>query len=242
MADLLIDIGNSFVKFAFHENGTIGKVYKCPYSNPAVYIDQFMAGKKADKTVISSVTNINADFLNYLKEKSDKTLILGPDTPIPLINKYSTPSTLGADRLAAAIGANGLFKHENCIVFDFGTALTVDFVSKKGEYLGGNISLGLKTRFDAISRYTEKLPLLQVPDEFEKGGIGNSTVTAIENGIASGMLFEIESYIEKYKGHKIIFTGGDAIYFASKLKKTIFVVFNLVLVGLSYIARYNSNE
>ena len=58
MADLLIDIGNSFVKFAFHENGTVGKVYKCPYSNPAVYIDQFMAGKKADKTVISSVTSM----------------------------------------------------------------------------------------------------------------------------------------------------------------------------------------
>ena len=113
-----------------------------------------------------------------------------------------------------------------------------------GEFKGGNISLGLRTRYEAINHYTKKLPLLTPPEELPERSrmLGKTTKTAIEYGVISSMLFEIEGYMEKYPDHKVIFTGGDAFYFADKMKKPIFVICNLVLIGLSYLAQYKSDE
>ena len=76
-----------------------------------------------------------------------------------------------------------------------------------------------------------------VPGE-EVCSFGTNTAQALEAGVVLGMKFEVEGYINKYPGHTIIFTGGDSFYFAEKLKSPIFVVPNLVLVGLALIADY----
>ena len=67
---------------------------------------------------------------------------------------------------------------------------------------------------------------------------GTNTVQALESGVILGMIFEVEGYINKYPGYKVVFTGGDSFYFAEKLKSPIFVIPNLVLVGLALIADY----
>lgn len=243
MTCLLIDIGNSTSKFTISRNGIIGEVLRYEGNNLIEFIDSRI-GEKIENTVISSVTEIDPYFIEYLKLKSGKLTILNSGTAVPVKVLYNTPRTLGADRLAAVIGAYSMFRNENCIIFDFGTALTVDILNDRGEFVGGNISLGLRTRYAAISHYTEKLPRLDVPEiDVEKCDmLGKSTVTAIEYGILSSMLYEIEGYMEKYPDYKVIFTGGDAFYFADKMKKPIFVICNLVLVGLSYLAQYDSNE
>ena len=64
---------------------------------------------------------------------------------------------------------------------------------------------------------------------------GNSVESSIESGVVSGIMFEIEGYTRLRPDNIVIFTGGDAIYFAKKMKNSIFVVCNLVLMGLALI-------
>ena len=129
-----------------------------------------------------------------------------------------------------------MFPGEDCIKFDFGTALTTDFISSDGVFEGGNISLGLQSRCRALNTFTKRLPLISPGEGIND--FGKKTVQAMESGVVLGMIFEVEGYIRKYPNRKVVFTGGDAFYFAKKLKSPIFVVSNLVLVGLALIADY----
>ena len=105
---------------------------------------------------------------------------------------------------------------------------------KDGKYEGGNISLGCRTRFKALNRYSKSLPLLDAPDTITEKGLDLSS--SISSGVISGIIFEIQGYISLYPEKISVFTGGDAIYFAKRMKNSIFVVCNLVLMGLALIA------
>ena len=122
----------------------------------------------------------------------------------------------------------------------FGTTLTVDFIDGEGRYEGGNISLGCRTRFKAINRYSRSLPLIDTPAD--SPALGNSLDTSISSGIISGIMFEISGYVCKKEDNIVVFTGGDAIYFAKRIKNSIFVICNLVLIGLALIADGYVNE
>ncbi len=240
MFNLIIDIGNTSSKVAFAQGVTLGKIYKFMGDVSEKEIASLIEYEKPEITILSSVKQISTSLLDYLKNNSSKFFILNDKTEIPIKNRYSTPETLGTDRLASAVAANTLFPDKELIIFDFGTAMTVDFVNREGEFLGGNISLGLRMRFNAINHYTNKLPLLDTPSCVEN--IGSYTAGAVESGIILGIMFEIEGYISKYANHTVIFTGGDANYFAEKMKSPIFVVHNLVLMGLARIAEFNAAD
>jgi len=66
--------------------------------------------------------------------------------------------------------------------------------------------------------------------------IGTDIASSIISGIISGIMYEIDGYVNKYPENINVFTGGDAIYFAKRRKNSIFVVCNLVLMGLALIA------
>ena len=131
------------------------------------------------------------------------------------------------------MAAGYLFKDKPVSIFDFGTTLTVDFLSREGRYLGGNISPGCRTRFKSLERYSKSLPLVDTPERIAPEG--RSIKSSIESGVISGIMFEIEGYARLRPENIMIFTGGDAIYFAKRMKNSIFVVCNLVLMGLALI-------
>ncbi len=240
MFNLIIDIGNTSSKVAFAQGTTLGKIFRYMGEVKIEEISSLIEHEKPEITLLSSVKDENPLLLDYLRGISSKLIVLNNKTNIPIKNRYGTPETLGADRLASAVAANSLFPNKELIIFDFGTAMTVDFINKSGEFLGGNISLGLRMRFNAINHYTNKLPLLSTPSCVEN--IGSYTAGAVESGIILGIMFEIEGYISKYANHTVIFTGGDANYFAEKMKSPIFVVHNLVLMGLAQIAEFNAAD
>jgi type III pantothenate kinase len=62
-----------------------------------------------------------------------------------------------------------------------------------------------------------------------------STQSSIEAGVISGIMFEIQGYVDSRPDNIVVFTGGDANYFAKRMKNSIFVVCNLVLIGLALI-------
>jgi type III pantothenate kinase len=119
-------------------------------------------------------------------------------------------------------------------VFDFGTTLTIDVIGEDGGYRGGVISPGFRTRFKALNRYSRTLPVVDTPAAVEP--IGNSIVTSMESGVVGGIMFEIQGYMSLYPGKTFVFTGGDALYFAKRMKNSIFAICNLVLMGLALIA------
>ena len=91
-------------------------------------------------SIISSVVDIEAAVVNTLHRRSQHFVLFDHNTPVPIINRYDTPETLGQDRLAAAVGAKTLCPEENLLIIDAGSAITYDFVSEEGEYMGGNIA------------------------------------------------------------------------------------------------------
>lgn len=197
-----------------------------------------------DKVILSTVKPDDGELTDFLWSNFAYVLILDHQTELPIENLYETPETLGKDRLAAAVGANELFPDRNLLVIDAGTAITYDIVSEKNQFIGGNISPGLEMRFKALNQLTGKLPLVDKSDDYQT--LGRNTTEAIRAGVQNGVIFEIEQTIDlfnrNYQNLQIIMTGGDSNFFDKKLNCSIFVHFNLTLIGLNRILEYNAKK
>jgi type III pantothenate kinase len=239
--NLVIDIGNTLTKFAVFDRTDMIDL-KIIESNDIYNLNKELSiFEKISHCILSSVSADEDKIIEILDNKDVQVFQLNENTLLPFTNKYKTISTLGKDRIAAVAGAFELYKGKNVLVIDAGTALTFDLKNSKEEYLGGNISPGLEMRFKALNHFTARLPLLEPEHNFSL--IGQSTSEAIVNGVQNGLIFEIQGYIgklrETYPELVIIATGGNAHFFDNILKKTIFVVSNLTLIGLNTILEYN---
>jgi len=239
MKSLLIDLGNTSCKYALCVDGHLGPVicdggYDVPGTARTV-----TGGTVPDLVVLCSVREKDVRCEEKLSQLGGRLVVVDSRTPVPIAVGYDTPSTLGPDRIAAAVGAHSLFPGEDILIFDFGTAITIDRITDEGVFAGGNISIGLRSRLKALHSLTARLP--EVPLEGVcRHGLGSSTAEALLLGAISGTVFEVQGYIESYPGHKIVFTGGDSIFLAKRMKYPIFANCNLVLKGLAYIAEYNA--
>ena len=239
--NLVIDIGNTRIKLAVFNDHDL--MINVPLDELKVDQLQLLRDEypQMNKAILSSVRDYPDEVRHFLRSSFEQFIEFNHLTPVPVINLYKTPVTLGVDRLAAAIGASCLFPGENLLIIDAGTAITYDLVTKNNEYLGGNISPGLNMRFKALNHFTGKLPLVTPQMEFQT--LGRDTESAIRAGVQLGLIFEVEQTIRyfstKYTKLKVILTGGDAGFFDKILKNTIFVQFNLALFGLNKVLEYN---
>ena len=191
---------------------------------------------------VASTAFSTADVVALLREKGFDVLEMTSLTPVPIGNAYQSPETLGVDRLAAAVAAVEVMGCKDCLVVDFGTAITIDLV-EGGVYRGGNISPGARTRFRALHDYTGRLPECSPTDEVLE--YGSTTSQAIEQGVMQGITYEIEGYISHFSAQNVkitlIFTGGEAKYFVKRIKNAIFANCELVICGLNRISEYNAS-
>lgn len=201
---------------------------------------QWIGGRPVARAIVSSTRGDASAVAVELERQGIRTLLFTSDTEVPLGNDYLTPATLGRDRLAAAVGADLLYPGRPVLIVDFGTAVTLDFVSG-GRFRGGFISPGLKTRFRALHDYTAALPELGPSDE--NLPFGRSTRESIQQGVQQGLRYEIEGHIARMRAEfddlSVIFTGGDAEYFVKRIKNTIFANCDLVFAGLNRILEYH---
>lgn len=237
--NLIIDLGNTFSKFYVFENDSLIDEFK--FNSDEINLDLiFEKYQYIKNSIISSVSGVQ--IYEKIHKKVDKIIEFTHETKIPIINQYDSPKTLGLDRIAGIVGAWHLFKNQNVLVIDAGTAITYDFLDSNNIYLGGNISPGMSIRFKSLNTFTKKLPLVNSKEEFQI--IGKTTEMAIVSGVQQGMIFEIESYIQHFEKNfnelKVILTGGDCFFFEKKLKNTIFVVPNLIALGLNQILKLNA--
>lgn len=236
MPNLLVDIGNTAVKACTSEGMTLGRTFRYQGEHPIEFILSLIGRTKPERMVVSSAYSLSPADRRALQEKCPGILVLDPSNK-EILHRYGLPSYLSYDRAASILAAKYLFKGFGCTVVDFGTTLTVDFTDSEGNYLGGNVSLGLRTRLKALNRYSKSLPLVNTPLEVPQ--IGNDFDSSVGSGAVIGIMFEIEGYLGLYPGNMVAFTGGDAIYFAKRTKNSIFVVCNLVLMGLALIIDEN---
>ena len=247
--NLCIDQGNSRTKVALmtDEGKMINHfIYK---SFSSAEVERLFELYDITDSIISSVVNIEAAVVNTLNRRSQHFVLFDHNTPVPIDNKYDTPATLGQDRLAAAVGAKHLCPNENLLIIDAGSAITYDFVSAKGEYLGGNIAPGLKMRFTMLHRMTKKLPLVEVDENELIPLFGKNTRDAISAGVIRGVAYEVKGYMrtlhEKMPHFQTFLTGGHAPYILNNVrtsrneKREIHYEKHLVLLGLNEILIYN---
>lgn len=239
--NLVVDIGNTRTKAAVFDSETIvvHRVYDSTLTRED--IADIAANYPIDRAIVSQVgaSETYSRLFGNIPYK-----VLSSELKLPIHNLYKTPSTLGADRLAAAVGATVLFPNRNNLVIDMGTCITLDFVNSCNEYLGGAIMPGISMKFKALHTFTDKLPLLPFGNNADVDIIGDDTRRSILSGVINGTVFELEGFVDKYmdvfKAMNIIFTGGDAIYFEKRVKFPNFVNQNLLLIGLNKIL--NTNE
>ena len=239
--NLVIDIGNTAIKVSIFNDKTIVFIEKFSDLNKNGIQKIYNRFSKIQNIILSTVKKEKKEWISFLMDSPSLFFELNSNTFLPIKNSYKTPLTLGNDRIAAAVGATVLFPKENILVIDAGTAITYELITSDSEYLGGNISLGIETRFKALNFFTGKLPLIEKNEHTPD--FGQNTIDAITTGVQKGLVFEIEGFISEYSKQfgdlKVILTGGDAFFFERMLKKTIFAQPNLVLIGLNRILQYN---
>ncbi len=245
--NLVIDQGNTFTKIGIFDKGIL--IHSDSSKNfDKTFLNNVRANYSIDRLIVSSVQNDYVDE-NELRTQfglgnSIEVHLLSHNSSLPIKSKYKTPQTFGKDRMAALVGGYQLYKGCPKLIIDAGTAITIDYLDADGTFLGGNISPGLQTRFNALHDYTKKLPLLK--PNMDTPFMGLSTDQAIWSGVQNGVIFELDSYINHFNSlnisTKTILTGGDAYFFVEKLKNTIFVNLNLVQSGLNTILEYNAKN
>lgn len=231
---LAIDIGNTRTKVAVYEKDKAVQHFIFPIEDLVSELSKLIS-KQSEKVFfsLSNVAHLNNDLVQWLEQNGNLTLI-NASSPTPFQNNYTTPKTLGADRVVLASGATLKYPKQNRLVIDAGTCITYDFISSDDVYYGGAISPGLKLRFKSLNDYTSLLPLLQISENHTI--IGNSTENSILSGIINGVTYEINGFIRSYKEEfgtlTVILTGGDSIFLAERLKNSIFAQPNFLTESL----------
>lgn len=240
-----IDLGNTFAKIGWFDNETL---IEARYKIPLDELSDLLTQQLPEQAILSSTSHDTQPYADLLQKLGVRVVQLSPALPLPIGKEYDTPQTLGADRLAAAVGAKVLFPDNNCLVIDMGTCVTYDWVSAEAVFQGGIISPGLRMRFQAMHTFTKRLPLIDVAAQGFSSFpalVGKSTQSSMQSGAFNGLLAEIEGFIERYKRERgecqVLLCGGDAPLFENSLKNRIFAAPNLVLVGLNRILQYNVN-
>ncbi len=241
--NICIDQGNSRTKVAlFDAEGKVVKsfVYKSFSSADA---ERLFRLYPISDSIISSVVNLESSMVNTLNRLSRRFVLFDHETPVPIQNDYDSPATLGHDRLAAAVGANYLLPDENLLIIDAGSAITYDFLTADGHFVGGNIAPGIKMRLSVLRQMTKKLPQVETEENELIPLFGKNTRDAIAAGVIRGIVFEVKGYMrtvsEKVPHFETILTGGNAPYIINNVQTPVRMERNLVLIGLNRILEYN---
>ncbi len=187
--------------------------------------------------------------LNPLEEMAEryfdiKPMIVGPDIKIGMPIFYDHPAEVGADRIVNAVAAYERYRR-SMIVVDFGTATTFDYVSSKGEYMGGVIAPGIGISAEALFQRTSKLPRVEIVKP--RRIIGKNTDQSMQSGVFFGYVGLVDEIVRRMKKEvrsnpKVIATGGLAELVAGEAKTIDEVNQFLTLEGLRIIYERNQKR
>ena len=255
---LAIDVGNTYIHFALFKAGKIGATFgvnSVLVGSPLrVRLQKVLKNLSVHNVVICSVVPELTSTLEAVikSELGIKARVIGRDIRVPVKNLYKDPKQVGQDRLVCAFAAYQLYGHP-AIVIDLGTAITLDGISSRREYLGGIIVPGIQLTTETLFERTALLPLVQF--EMPESLIGRDTKTSILSGIYYGYGEMLKGLIGLLKKRiegtgqqvsskpnrgpraKVIVTGGHAELMARYIKGRVDAVDkDLVMKGIAMLA------
>lgn len=250
---LAIDIGNSNIAFGIYSEGwqnywRLNTVADKTSDEYEVLFRSLISSKNhrledIKQIVISTVVPPLAPTFKEMVRSlwGIVPLMVSATTNTGIKVKIDHPLEIGSDLLANAVAG---FTHyqDNCIIVDFGTALSITVVGQKGELLGVSIAPGLKSAIKALSSNTAQLPFVQL--EAPPSAIGKNTIHAIQSGVVLGYAGLVDSLIKRIKAEldepaRVIATGGLAEVIAPLTNQFDALDPWLTLEGLRLIAEKN---
>ncbi|WP_374308651.1 type III pantothenate kinase [Dongia sp.] len=254
---LAINANNTNVKFAVYDGAKAVGDWRIKTEagrtadQYVVWLNQLMAMKglslqSIDAAIIATVVPQSLFHLNMLCENhlGTKPMVVGdPAVKLGIEVKMDIPmSTVGADRLANAVGGHITYNGKPLIVVDFGTATTFDVVDQEGNYIGGAIAPGIVLSVEILHSATAMLPRIVV----ERPGrvIGKSTTEAMQSGIFWGYVGLVEGMVkriaEEFGGPlDVVATGGLAPLFHGTTPVITHLDPDITMRGLVEIYRRN---
>ncbi|MFZ9661400.1 MAG: type III pantothenate kinase [Chitinophagaceae bacterium] len=240
MVTICFDFGNTRLKYAVFNGSELEKV-EVLEKGDAASIEWLLSAYKPERTILSSVIDHDPAIEEVLS-KGSSFHKLSHLSVLPFTLEVGKPETMGADRAALAAAAQSTYQNRHCVVVGLGTAITYNYISKYGAFLGGGISPGMEMRFKSLKDYTAKLPL--VKKDFNFPLIGYDTRTNILSGVIMGMIHEvdgmIDSYKEKFEDVAVVLTGGDSAFIARHLRNEVAVDEDFVFRGLLALSQMNA--
>ena len=247
-AILAVDIGNTSAHFAlFSPQGRLKKEFRVRtveiQAQAARIIQKNISLKSKPVVVIASVVPDAGRTLKNItaKKLGLKVFIIGKDFQVPIKNRYKNPAQVGIDRLLNAYAAYTQY-HRELIIIDFGTAITFDLVSKKGEYLGGIIAPGIEISLEALYQKTALLPKIKL--KHPTSLIGRDTTESIRVGCSVGIGGLCDRVVEELRRrhlrHSLVIGTGGYAHFMRRYCKTMGKIDDrLVLKGIlqAYLKR-----
>lgn len=252
---LLMDIGNSIVKWGVLEGGLIQSISSVTHekiNNVGFSSITTSIPRKVDRVIASNVAGTN--FAVRLSAaigihcQSDINFVTSAKSAFGIINAYKNPRQFGVDRWVALVGARSEFRSSLCVV-DIGTAVTIDVINKDGKHIGGQIIPGIELMEHALSDETSNIKTAKkmLKDPLKGTSMfANNTKMAIQNGSVNAISGAIERVIgtlrsDGYKP-KVIVTGGDAPRILKQFDDQLIYRPHLILQGLAYIVQNEGNQ
>lgn len=199
--------------------------------------------KDIKDVIISCVVPPMLNLLEALCKKyfNIDPLVVGPGIKMGMPILYSNPKEIGADRIVNAVAAYERWRRD-LIIVDFGTAITFDYVSAKGEYMGGCIAPGIGISSEALYTRASKLPRIELSRP--KNIVTKDTISGMQAGLIFGFAGLVDGIIDRMKAEiqaepLVVATGGLAGIVAAETKNVKIVDDTLTLEGLLLLYKRN---
>lgn len=244
MKNLIIKIGNTSTVVAllgkkikliasFGSNGKLSEKYLNRI------MQEIFTADYQNIAIVSVVPHLTSFWFSTCKKNTHKPIfVLSGENCGEILSLKYPKAKLGADRIANALGAVLLFPGQSRIIIDVGTAVTIDAVSSKNEFLGGIIMPGISLCLAAMDQGTGQLPLIHY--KRVSRAIGNNTKECMRLGslysVAGGIRFALEQIIakERFTHYQIVTTGGGWLRVRDFIKEKIIQEPHLLLYGADY--------
>lgn len=252
---LVIDVGNTNTVFGLYEGVTLRHQFRVESARGRT-ADEYAVTLRtlldlrgvSDQAVTASalacvVPALSDTFVSVVKRAfGHEPLVVGPGIKTGMPIYYDNPKEVGADRIVNAVAAFEKYRRD-LIIVDFGTATTFDYVSKKGEYMGGCISPGLMISSEALFERAAKLPRVELSKP--RSVVAKDTVSSMQAGIVYGYAGLVDGIVNRMKAEVksdpyVVATGGLAKVVSTEAKSIDEVDDMLTLQGLRII--YDRNR